>query len=101
MNTQHSPGPWIADGGLVIDNKGRIITEALEIYYSEIELSDGTFGVDSGMMPWESNAKLIAAAPELLDALRELYEAALVMECIPLYKGLKKAQTLISKLTDQ
>ena len=97
MKTQHSPGPWrVAKQGEIESADGSPIADvAVFVQWNT------TDGIKEEAMPWESNAKLIAAAPELLDALRELYETALVMECIPLYKGLKKAQTLIDKLTDQ
>ncbi|MBK8225401.1 MAG: hypothetical protein IPK73_30675 [Candidatus Obscuribacter sp.] len=54
--TKHTPGPWSAHAQEIIGNTGELI--------ATIELTDG-------MDPGESyaNARLIAAAPELLEAL--------------------------------
>ena len=101
MKTQHTPGTWFAEDRFIRNIEGQLIAEVQECHQFEVQCQDGTLDIGEEEMPWKANARLIAAAPELLDTLRELYETALVMECIPLYKGLKKAQTLIAKLTDQ
>jgi hypothetical protein len=55
MKTQHTPGPWELRGPrLVTDKNGVIIAE-------NISSNEGTS---------EANAHLIAAAPELLEALK-------------------------------
>lgn len=69
MNTQHTPGPWEDDAtekyyrGRVIRSAGRVI--------AEIRLMRGT--QFDGMTPrpatTDANARLIAAAPDLLAAI--------------------------------
>ena len=65
MNTQkleHSPGPWVAVGKVVKEDLGR-----KSVTVTRVD-SRGKFveGYD------KANAKLIAAAPEMLAALREI-----------------------------
>ena len=96
MSTQHTHGPWIVVEDQVGDDDGNVIADV-----TLVNEWNTTEGIVTKEMPWKANAKLIAAAPELLDALHELSEACLVMESIPFYKALKKAKTLIDKLTDQ
>ena len=61
---KHTPGPWVAD-----EYRG-IITSANGIRIAELrswgKLSIGPHGEEEFM----SNARLIAAAPEMLDAIR-------------------------------
>lgn len=60
MKTQHTPGPWLHDDGhIFIDQKGREYNSIATVY--DIYTNDGRA---------ESNTKLIAAAPELLEALK-------------------------------
>ena len=56
MNTQHTPGPWTRDHGIVRDECGTQIA----------------------LVAWdiEANARLIASAPDLLAALKDLVAAA-------------------------
>ncbi len=70
MNTQHTKGPWInvANGG-DDPNPAKLV----------IEQSGGTeyligeaFGSDMGDSEAEANARLMAASPELLEALEAL-----------------------------
>ena len=55
--TQHTPAPWNYDGEFIVNSDGYPIAHVLQ-------------GVQS--MPKEANARLIGAAPDLLDALEEL-----------------------------
>ena len=60
METKHTPGPWIIDRDSVVasntpDDSGDIICEAPERF-------------ENSMRRWQANARLIAAAPELLAA---------------------------------
>jgi hypothetical protein len=59
-NATHTPGPWATDGQFgfldVVSSKGRIAMIDCD--------NDDIFGADI-----EANARLIAAAPDLLDAL--------------------------------
>lgn len=62
----HTPGPWYATGGNVLrDVRGRAMTVA----ECHVERDD-----KNRMEELAANANLIAAAPELLDALRGLIE---------------------------
>jgi hypothetical protein len=56
MSTSHTPGPWFFDAvtGRVVDAKGNVLAFAAAAHESSL-----------------SNGPLIAAAPELLDALAE------------------------------
>lgn len=56
---KYTPGPWVADGGVVYADHG------LQVHICDTGLfSDQPF----------ENARLIAAAPELLEALKSLKE---------------------------
>jgi hypothetical protein len=63
--SKHTKGPWkthLVDDTLVVDGNGLIIAHMGGLY-----LGDAS--------PMEANAKLIAAAPDLLEALEALYAA--------------------------
>lgn len=53
---KHTPGPWFADGGKVYESQD---------YHEICSFWSNAFPV------WEANARLIAAAPDLLEALEE------------------------------
>lgn len=55
MNRKHTPAPWNYDGSVIMTSNGRLV------FYPEQTLDQK-----------EANAKLIASAPELLEALEEL-----------------------------
>ena len=57
--TQHTPGKWAEAGMLILDDDGNMLAE---VFY------DGPDGHG------EANARLIAAAPELLAALKQIAE---------------------------
>jgi len=70
MKTKHTPGPWYYSGG-----------DSLAIFHpteigTRLAVVDQTFSGSGWQVTandeWEANAKLIAAAPELLDALENL-----------------------------
>ncbi|MEM9165992.1 MAG: hypothetical protein AAGB48_03100 [Planctomycetota bacterium] len=79
MSAKHTPGPWrskraleMRDGAwdyAILDGESRIIAE--------------TFGIvgygDSGLRPSEANARFIAAAPEMYEALKR---ACRLMACL-------------------
>jgi hypothetical protein len=71
----HTPGPWKAD------DKGKAVFIPLRAHHCE------QLGIQVGFVSWEddkeslANARLIAAAPELLEALKEL-DSWLVCACI-------------------
>lgn len=67
METKHTPGPWINAGG---DNS------SIEINIGETTSSVSSYDKNTslhviGRGEMEANAKLISAAPDLLDALIE------------------------------
>lgn len=70
MEAKHTPGPWnvspeYSDGWLMVMASGKIVANVNPESFSA--------GVaDLVGMPCEANAHLIAAAPELLESLREL-----------------------------
>jgi len=58
--SKHTPGPWkvhLVDGALIVDDAGWEVAEA-----------SGDYDTDADRM--EANARLIAAAPDLLAALK-------------------------------
>lgn len=56
--SKHTPGPWKAYDEFIYGDNSKTIAE-LRTY-------------QSGEMPWQANARLIAAAPELLEMVRKL-----------------------------
>jgi len=67
MKTKHTLGKWI-----VVDSGGKVISQTTEETYSDIcTLADRPLAISPEV---EANAKLIAAAPELLEALSDLIE---------------------------
>ena len=77
MSTQHTPGPWIGAGPSFGDQFPR--------YTTEITTEDERYGdghIQICELPFhhhdeenEANARLITAAPDLLEALRRLCDA--------------------------
>jgi hypothetical protein len=93
--SKHTPGPWTADQyGGIEDARG--MTVAVCVQGEQWQTADG--GIDVEEFPYEANARLMAAAPELLEALKELYNASLVMEQPRFYKALAEAKKVIAKI---
>jgi hypothetical protein len=69
--TQHTPGPWIIDSiGQVTDRSGRIIVVTVSGHnIPNPAYPKGSFHYLAEDDGGEANARLIAAAPDLLDAL--------------------------------
>lgn len=65
----HSPGPWSVTAGVVPDRKGRLIVEDCN---GNPVCATSARGVQGRVPIMEANAKLIAAAPEMLEVLRWL-----------------------------
>jgi hypothetical protein len=69
--SKHTPGPWKAD------DKGKAVFIPLRAHHCE------QLGIQVGFVSWEddkeplANARLIAAAPELLEALRVFVSCSL------------------------
>ena len=66
METKHTPGPWFLDNAEGGDWFRYVMAEDSQI--GRVDLGNRGFISQHG----EANARLIAAAPELYDALREL-----------------------------
>lgn len=93
MSTKHTPGPWVVkpveneQGGFDIDSEyGYHIAETIGgLDYEE-----------------EANARLIAAAPDLLEALRELLEACKDAKfASDPFDSMPNARTAIAKATGE
>lgn len=63
MKSQATPGPWEVDENLIVDNDGLRIAD---VYHMESVKKGAT----------EANARLLAAAPDLLAALRSIRQEA-------------------------
>lgn len=95
----HTPGPWTKVNGELFGPHGR-----------RVLVSDSGIGVVCGSNPdpeHEANARLIAAAPELLEALRDLlravgragYDDADSGELFELDSAAEEARAVIAKAT--
>ena len=69
MKQKHTPGPWEAREFAVMDHEQ---TKGIGIYSGDDCMSDLVFGQGWSDDQVRANARLIAAAPELLAALEEL-----------------------------
>lgn len=87
MKVKHTPGPWSVDAYLGVVACGRIIALT---------------GVDTGLHR-DANGRLIAAAPDLLEALENLLKAVMWSEAKPVHnlttlgRAMAKAKTAIAK----
>lgn len=73
---KHTPGPWMLEGSWSIDSDG-LGGWVSTIHPSPLFALDPILGTPESII---ANARLIAAAPELLKALTELLDA---FECDP------------------
>jgi len=94
-NTQHTPGPWVMDDeyGTEIIGSGKIVAVTMnQMLATKAQQKKGVLGFDD-VEQIKANARLIAAAPELLEALERM---VLICEA---YNGLeaKKARAVIAK----
>jgi len=69
----HTPGPWRDIGGC-----GHVFAEVDwdDQSVDRVIVMSQLASVDTSRKTWEANARLIAAAPELLEALKEIIAAA-------------------------
>lgn len=84
--TAHTKGPWTADGEEISDSRGFEIADVAETcilrrwddHYPDArhwsDLPGETF-IDRPVEEFEANVRLIAAAPELLEAAQQLIDA--------------------------
>ena len=97
MKDKHTQGPWAVVGGGTIKSGDLSIGEAYIYDENDYDYNPKSDDVRK-KLPWMANARLMAAAPELLEALKELYNASLVMEQPRFYKALSEAKKLIAKI---
>lgn len=64
MESKHTPGPWKVKAHTILDQGGNTVAQAHHPFYRRGDVEDTD--------PREANARLLAAAPELLDALYRL-----------------------------
>jgi hypothetical protein len=87
MITEHTPGPWIAEGAKVLweapHSRNRWVVADLA------DASDGRLSPEI-----ESNARLIAAAPDLLDALKSTRACVAGINPIGRANTIRQAQAL-------
>ena len=95
MTTKHTPGPWYVGSGTY---EGRNIYSVASVTdddgftYQPIVAS----AEDDGIKCWDANARLIAAAPDLLEALQNLSGA---LDAVAYGAALAQARTAIAKAT--
>lgn len=98
MTTTHTPGPWSADWGYIVapDVTGKHV----DLYVATIAEEDE----DGRVVPEherDANARLIAAAPDLLAALREAFNAFAFDDEGPVWADstIAKARAAIARAT--
>lgn len=88
---KHTPGPWTIEGDTIRNTNQEIIC-----------LAGGRYGYrrdKSGREEIQANAHLIASAPEMLKALKELHRILYEDEGYALYNPkMKQAEKLINKI---
>lgn len=62
MTSKHTSGPWIKNGNRIENEDGALIAGVF----------DGTFSYDEDREKLRANGNLITAAPDLLEALRDV-----------------------------
>ena len=90
MDTKHTPGPWVAR-----EYDGRIYIDTIEGLFRPGYMATGVLSFDARGN--EANARLIAAAPELLEALIDMVES--VGAADPGVYDLDQARAAIAKAT--
>ncbi len=80
MNTQHTPGPWVLNADWFEDDlKNHVPVSAMQERGGHLALAQVVWVMDDdrrmgrGSPVCEANARLIAAAPELLAAVRSAH----------------------------
>lgn len=81
--TKHTPGPWLTTTDL----------DQYELFGYSLIAEDSLLAVISD----EENATLIAAAPEMLEALEYLLEHAKITDLLTSEHSINKAKTAIKK----
>lgn len=69
QKTKHTPGPWVVENGLQVWKSGHNTVESPRI----CTFKNAALPVEQiSYVEMEANARLIAAAPDLLEALKEI-----------------------------
>ena len=84
VEDKHSPAPWKVDGTYIYEVEQDKIIAEVETY-------------NNGELPYEANARLMAAAPELLEALNNMLDCSGRMG-IRYIEASEKAEKLIAKI---
>lgn len=90
MSAKHTPGPWEFSGDGIF---------GISPLNARVRLADICFHNRLNRIDSEANARLIAAAPELLDACKpaELRQAAILLASV----GLHHAASALTKIASQ
>lgn len=100
--SQHTPGPWLATLGEIIDGRRR--------YFPLVRIPDCHGGhdhiiVNAGgwdMATHDANARLIAAAPDLLEALQWMEATAVNLHCaLQATAGMDRNDRRVSVITGE
>jgi len=94
MKQEHTPGPWVYGpefSAVVTRDKQGTVAILLPLGYTR-----DNEDIDTEMM--DAHGRLMAAAPEMYDALRDLYNAS-VLQSIPFDAAWQKAISLYEELT--
>ena len=104
MSMNHTPGPWVVNtAGSAL---GGMPFEITEIYVYAPHTQDDT-AICADVIdpitqePSEANARLISAAPDLLEALKDLKAAIRSRGFIPTVRALAKTDAAIAKATGE
>lgn len=98
MMTKHTPGPWY------IESEGNPVTKWISSKEDETGPVCVVFSRNGGKPSVvDANARLITAAPEMLDALRSMLKAFNVPEIdsIVALSAVEKARAVVEKATGQ
>ena len=97
MEHKHTPGPWTADEFGYINAGGQQIAD-VHVYDSSNCMDCGQCEKHSARnepkLPYEANARLMAAAPELL----EILDALLGFDSVLSYRARRRGYELIKEL---
>ena len=69
IRSEDTGDEWYHNEINIVDNTGRVICD---VDYNTISPNEG-WGHNDTIEKWEANAKLIAAAPEMFEALKSIY----------------------------
>lgn len=113
METKHTPGPWNLHPAYVDEQPLQCVSVGVELTFQHIPVAQGEkfiavahyqtpapgFPHVADLEEAKANARLIAAAPELLEALNDLVESAEVGTAAILNPLVEKARAAVAKAT--